>query len=364
MANPNLSSTKSVNLNFAAVGETLNYSVNIGNSGDTDAFNVILTDLIPQGANFLNDTVKVNGTPVLGANPALGINVGTIPISNLSVVTFQALVVTIPYTNSLVNYGQVDYQYIDPLTTPSTVTATLDSNSVTTTINSPLLQFRKSSVTTTITGPGQVITYDLVLTNAGNANANNVVFLDTTPTGTSFVPDSIYILTTNQPGATIAPPSGFSIGNLPANNYTTLSFKVTVVSVPANYTISNICDITYNFTVDPITPRTVNGRQSSNTVNISQSTTRADLSGIFKTVNKAYATLGDILSYTITIPNSGTTTAYNVFIVDTAPNGTAYVPNTLRVNNNLSTSPLTNIYVGTIAAGTTATVQFDVSVTG
>lgn len=361
-ANPNLSSTKDVDLKFATIGDTLNYSVVIRNSGDTEAFNIIITDLIPQGANFIDDTVIVNGTPKSGVNPANGIAVDTIPIGNSATITFKATVVTLPYTFNLPNYAQVDYQYVDPLTTPSLVTALVDSSTVITTINTPLMQPSKTCDITTLSGAvGQTLTYSITLINRGNTTASNIVFIDTTPVGTAFVPDSVSVFGTQQPGADLNPP-GFNFGLLPPNFFTTLSFKVVVTSIPANYQISNFVDVTFNYVVDPVTPRSTSGRSSSNTVVSTQNLTRADLSGITKRVNKAYATTGDILIYTITIPNSGTTTAINVVVIDTVPNGTAFIPNTVAVNGGTTSYLPSSIPVGTIAVGQTATISFNVIV--
>lgn len=360
-SNPSLTTSKTVDLNFATVGDILNYTVVIKNNGDTSANSLIVTDLIPQGANFVNDSVKINGVAQLGVNPALGVNVFTVPIGAIVTITMQALVVTLPWTTNLINYAQTDYQYIDITTTPSTITASIDSNNVVTTINTPIMDLVKSSTPSIITGNGQTITYVLTLNNYGNATANNVTFLDTMPNGTSFVPNSVQILG-NPVSGTVLPPTGLNIGALPNGFFTTLSFKVTVTSVPSNNSISNFCDVAFDYLVNPTTARNVTSRSTSNTLSLFTSNLRVDLSGIRKWVDKKFATTNDILTYVVTIPNSGNTTALNVVVVDTIPSGTSYVANSLLVNGLPSSNLPISINVGTIAAGTLATLQFKLKV--
>jgi uncharacterized repeat protein (TIGR01451 family) len=78
---------------------------------------------------------------------------------------------------------------------------------------------------------GDVLTYSVLLDNtASTADANNVVFFDTPPDGTSFVPDSFAINGTAQPG--VSPVTGVPIGTLAAGTTMTVSFQARVDSIP------------------------------------------------------------------------------------------------------------------------------------
>ncbi len=355
MATATLNPTKTVNKAFADIGDTLVYTLNVSNTGNADAINLIVTDLVPQGANFITNSVSINGVTQTGVDPALGINVGTISFGTSSTIVLNALVITLPWSGNLINSAQLDFQYIDT----TTINSSIDSNSVVTTINTVIPGLIKSVDNTNLTGPGQILNYTLRISNGGSTTANNLKIFDTIPTGASFVSNSISIMGTPVPG-TIEPPTGFSFGALPANSFTTLSFQVIVNTTPTVTQLSNQGNITYNYLVDPIIPLTKNGDALSNIV-VSNSSS-ADLSGISKSVNKAFATTNDILTYTITLPNSGQLTAVNVVVVDTIPSGTTYVPNSLTINGVTSPNLPTNINVGTIAAGSLATIQFKVIV--
>lgn len=69
------------------------------------------------------------------------------------------------------------------------------------------------------------------------------------------------------------------------------------------------------------------------------------------------------ITYTISIPNNGNVTAYNVVLIDTIPNGTVYVPGSLHVDGNPIGGTPASISVGTIPAGNTSVVTFKVQVT-
>jgi large repetitive protein len=83
------------------------------------------------------------------------------------------------------------------------------------------------------------------------------------------------------------------------------------------------------------------------------------------TVDRATAAVGDVLTYTAVIDNSaGTTNANNLTFYDTPAPGTSFVPNSFTVNGiaQAGANPVAGVPLGTIAAGTTATVRFQVRV--
>ncbi len=94
-----------------------------------------------------------------------------------------------------------------------------------------------------------------------------------------------------------------------------------------------------------------------------------------KLVDRTTATIGDILTYTITYSASGTNTATNFEIKDLIPIGTSYVPGTLRWNGTSLTDAAGDdagvfdvggnrvvFRIGTIQGGDSGTVTFQVRV--
>ncbi len=94
-----------------------------------------------------------------------------------------------------------------------------------------------------------------------------------------------------------------------------------------------------------------------------------------KLVDRTSATIGDILTYTISYNASGTNTATNFEIKDLIPTGTSYVPGTLRWNGTLLTDVAGDdagvfdvggnrvvFRIGNIQGGDSGTVTFQVRV--
>ena len=88
-------------------------------------------------------------------------------------------------------------------------------------------------------------------------------------------------------------------------------------------------------------------------------------SGDAKSVDRATALIGDVLTYTVLVDNTtGATNATNVVVFDTPPAGTSFVPNSFTVNGVVQSgaNPVTGVTLGTVSAGTTVTVRFQARV--
>ena len=90
-----LPSTKYVDKNFVKCGDTITYTINITNTGNTSASNVILTDTLPIGTTYIPNSATLNGITIPGSIniETTGIAVGSIPIGGISTVTFKVNVI-------------------------------------------------------------------------------------------------------------------------------------------------------------------------------------------------------------------------------------------------------------------------------
>lgn len=161
--------------------------------------------------------------------------------------------------------------------------------------------------------PGQTITYTLVAANNNNFALTNAVISDTLPTELDFV--GPVTLMPPQTGAVLAQ----DVGDLPtlaqgitvtAGAAVTLTFPVQVRPDVLAAEILNIATLTSTEILTPTTgaARIVVGPRLALT----------------KTVNTTEPTVGDVLTYTITVANSGSTSATNAVITDTLPSGVAF----------------------------------------
>ncbi len=126
-------------------------------------------------------------------------------------------------------------------------------------VASPSFPTATKTASKTVAAVGDTITYTVLMNNVGTNNASSVVFNDTPPPGTSFVPNSLTLDNVAQPGAN--PSAGVAIGTIAAGAVKTVKFDVVVNSVPAAPAVaeySNTASWTYQY-IPCVGQPTVNG---------------------------------------------------------------------------------------------------------
>ena len=96
------------------------------------------------------------------------------------------------------------------------------------------------------------------------------------------------------------------------------------------------------------------------TTNVNTATTNPT-----KSADKIFALLGDTITYTISLQNTGTVPATNVLVTDPIPAGTTFIPNSVTINGVTQPGiiPSSGILIGTLAPNTSTVVTFQVQVT-
>jgi uncharacterized repeat protein (TIGR01451 family) len=102
---------KTVSARSISIGETATYTVTLTNSCASPLTEVNFRDLIPEGLAFVPDSVTVNGSPLPGADPAIGFTVPDITGGNTAVITFQVTAEFIPPGNPTENVADMSYLY-------------------------------------------------------------------------------------------------------------------------------------------------------------------------------------------------------------------------------------------------------------
>lgn len=353
--NATVTMTKAVDKNYADIGDTLTYTVAFTGTGNMNATNVIFTDVIPTGTTFILNSLTIDGTTQVGANPANGVNIGSIPTGTTKNVSFQVVVNTIPPSNVVSNGSSASYQYtVNPSQLP--VTKNISSNLVSTQINNANLTLTKST-NKQFANIGDTIGYTILITNSGNTPATNVQITDPLPTGTILTLGSVFLNGSLQNVNSLV---AFSLGTVPAGATFTLSFQVTVINIPVQNPIINNAFASYLYTVNPALPAT---SKTANSNSVTTAIRNANLS-VIKFVDKTFAEVGDTLTYTFSLSNSGNVAANNIIISDTIANGTSFVTNSIIVNGvpQPGITP-SNINVGSINAGSTISASFQVTIT-
>jgi uncharacterized repeat protein (TIGR01451 family) len=195
----------------------LTYVATVRNNGPSSALTVVLTDLLPANAGFIN-LVGITGGGVCGTVPAAGVTGGTLSCSWASIasgtqftVTYRVRPLASAVGGTLVNTASV---------TTTTLESTLLNNNATTTtpVTAAVLDIlvnKADSVDPVILGG--LTTYTITVTNSGPSSGTNIVMTDIFPAPASS-PTATFsyqgALTVNTGGVCVEPAIGVTGGTL------------------------------------------------------------------------------------------------------------------------------------------------------
>ena len=72
------------------------YTISLQNTGTIPANHILVTDTIPIGTSFIQNSVTINNVPQPTANPSAGIPISTLAPSESATISFRVLVTSIP----------------------------------------------------------------------------------------------------------------------------------------------------------------------------------------------------------------------------------------------------------------------------
>lgn len=347
---------KSADKEFVEVGDTLTYTVVVTNTGTVTVDNVIFTDTPPVGTTFIPNSFRINGAVQPGANPSVGVNIGSIPPGGSKTVSFGVTVDVLPPGGQITNTANAQFEFrINPA--GPTQIRTKISNPITTNVELVQLQIIKVA-DKTVAAVGDTITYTVSIANTGTVTAMNVVFTDEIPSGTSFAANSVLVNGVAQPGAN--PEAGIPVGDIPPGGFATVTFSVVVEERLEPPEVVNIAVIDFDVQIipgGPISHRTQESEPVATRIELVELT-------LVKTAVPARVVLGDNITYTVAITNTGTVPVNNVIFKDTIPEGTSLVANSFTVNGVIQpgANPTNGVNLATIQPGQIVTVNFKVKV--
>ncbi|MEO3944660.1 hypothetical protein [Gorillibacterium sp. CAU 1737] len=350
VALPNVTVVKSASVTDVAVGEPYTYTAVVANNGIASVTNVTLTDALPSGASLVPGSVTVNGTARPSANPASGIVLGTLTAGSSSTVTFQVTSSSLPSPAQFVNRASVAYS-------SGAFNGVSLSNTVTLPVYQPIISTVKS-IDRSVATVGDTVTYTVFVSNTGNLAAQ-ATLTDTLPAGTAFVPGSVTVNTVSLPGA--SPLTGIPLGSVAPGSSVPVTFQFILNTLPSPPRLVNQATTAYSYQLP--SGRSFSGFTApSNVVDIPATAPNVTVA---KAVNNTIATLNDILTYTVTVTNSGVAAVTNAVFSDTIPTGTTFVPGSVLINGTSSpnANPIGGISLGTINAGASIPIIFNVRVT-
>ena len=294
----------------AVAGEQVNYTITVTNAGPSDIIGAIIADAIPTTILSPIWTVVTQGTATASAASGTG-NVNI--TGNIKAGTTDKIIISVT--------GKIDPDFAGTVSNTATATppsGTTDPTVATSTVNTTVT--KKANIRITKSGPanvgaGEIISYTLRIVNDGPSTATNTAIVDALPNG--IIAPFAWNVTLSG-GATATATSG-TTGNISFNATIPPSTGVVLVNItgkvdPALMQGASLTN-TATATVDPsITDPDL-------TDNSSTKVTAVDNDPVFRVSKSGPATanIGDPITYTILVSNTGTGNITNAFIVDNVP---------------------------------------------
>ncbi|WP_217451429.1 isopeptide-forming domain-containing fimbrial protein [Metabacillus niabensis] len=357
--------------NTFEVGDTIEYTIQTRNTVSEGVVeNLVISDTIPAGLEYVPGTLKVDGTVVTDSQDGdnghsvdgkIAGQFGDVTDTEWHTVTFHAKVMQGQAGEVIQNKATVDGDNID---TPDEPTKEVDVN--TSDINLSKVADKQ------FVHVGDIVTYTIEATNAETGATWNGTITDTLPANVELVSGS-----TELNGAALADGDVWNEGQLTVNPVTvkagetaTITFQVKVLENALNTTIENIA--TGHDPDQPMVPEETTPTKTEVVPSAGElKSSKAVFNSNGDAIDGQKVKVGDELTYKITAENikASTTIVNNVKVVDDIPEGLSYVPGTLTVNGEAKDDSAVNGQVvtvddiGSLKGGEKVEVAFTVTVT-
>lgn len=338
---------------YADIGDIVEYTFQIKNGGDVTATDVIFKDVLNLNIKYVEDTFTVNNSLIPGADPNNGVNIGDIAPNELVTVKFKAQVLSLPINGLITNQANISYSF-------GLGSGSANSNFYTLIINSAKLSLNDVSKTSdkTTTTPGDIITFNIEITNPGNVDILNALIVDDLDPSLEFLDGSVIV--NNIPLLNEDITTGVVIPIIPVNSSANIEFKAKVLE-NSQEIINNTANINYNYIVDPSNPPV------NQNINVPSAPINNIIPANRLILNKVAlrnpSILGDVIPFVITIKNNNTIPLNKVVVTDILGQGLTY-NNNLIINNNPSAQDITTgINLGTLNPNQEVKITFDAKVT-
>jgi fimbrial isopeptide formation D2 family protein/uncharacterized repeat protein (TIGR01451 family) len=338
---PELNVTKTVDPATQSLGDIVTFTVRVEHTptSTSDAFDIVLHDTLPAGLTYVDGSASLPPADVTASGQELEFRIATLSLdAGFIEFTYQAQVdLTAPVGQPLVNDLQLTWASLPGATGAPDggrtgaggVNDYVDTASATVTAGEAAVIDATKTVEDLNGAPvlsGDVLEYTITLVNTNDTALTGVVFTDPIPADTTYVDGSL----TSTVGETddSGDPLVVNIGTLEPGQSVTITFQVTVNPfTPAGTVISNQGSVDSDETVPEPTDEDGNddnGDQPTDVIvdDVTEASVRAEKSVALTGDVVAPAgtiNVGDEVTYTIVIMNTGSTDLTNVNFADTFP---------------------------------------------
>jgi uncharacterized repeat protein (TIGR01451 family) len=292
-------------------GDRIRYTLCYANTGNGNATNVVLRDMIPVFTTYV-DGSATGGAVYDAAGRRLTWDLGTIGPDVTGCVSFVVTVdMTIPGVTEVNQGWTVDnIAHLDSLEKPR-ITATT-SNPLNATVK---LILSKSATPAGEVKPGDTIEYRLCYANNGTANATGVTLIDVIPVNTTYVAGSATgTVTYNEPTRTLT----WNLDTVGPGVSACVTFQVkvnmTITGLTGQATALSFAE--WNALSIDNTATLKSDQLPDKTATVSNPLNATVDPAIYKTANMPAVHTGEPVVFTVTVTNRGTANANDVVIID------------------------------------------------
>ncbi len=358
-----LSLTKTVDNPSPNVGDIINFTITVTNASlTTDATDVGVVDKLPPGLNFTGNYSTTNGSTY---DEVTGVwDVGTVPAdSSVSLTLEVEILPPMGPAGAYVNYTQISSSDLsDPDSTPDD-NSNGDDDDATLTVapaEADLALTKQANVSTVQVG--DQIVYTITLINNGPSDATNVTVNEPVPAGT------VYVTHTVTGGVYNSGTGDWDIPSLAAGSSVTLQLTV---DVAAEGNIFNVAEVMASDQWDP-NSIPANGSVTENDraslvigpprpagVGRGSAETSALDPAISKVGDPLAATVGETVTWTIWVTNTGSIPLAPIFVNDPIPDMFDIISVTTTKGTATISGQVVTVNIGTLDPGETVTIEIE-----
>ncbi|HIQ14359.1 MAG TPA: DUF11 domain-containing protein, partial [Leucothrix sp.] len=346
---------KRADVSNAHPGDTITYTLNVGNPNSSTLNNVVIQDTLPPGISFQSGTVTLNNTLInnnkvqLSGNQ-LSITIGTIPAKSNWTIAYKVKATTV---GTHINQAYALSDSANSEKAIATINVTIRPLTLIPLVLNKLANKEKVK-------PGEIVTYSLSIENPNNAPVSNAVVKDILPSGLSYITNSAKLNFMPISASTTGGLEGLSfvIASIPANTTWQLSYQTQLATNAKVGDLINQARITTD-------DSNADSNLATNTIQISNFQI-----GIMKVADKENVVIGDTVTYTVIVDNPENRTLADIVIEDTLPSGFVYIRNSAVIDSlRLSSSSVEindtqlKFTIGAIAKAGTRSLSYKVKVT-
>ena len=310
----------------------------------------------------------MNSINVPSADPGVGVSLGALAQGDTTVVTFQVQITGLPPSgNQFVNTASISYNYIPACGGLTPVPRTVSTDPAYITLDSPaVLTAAKlaDGIPDYCAIPGETVTFTITIENTGRLDTSDLVLTDGLASGLTFVAHSVYVNSINVPSAD--PSVGVSLGALAQGDTTVVTFQVQITGLPpSGNQFVNTASISYNYIpacggLTPV-PGTVGTDPAYITLDSPAVLTATKL---VNGVTDYQSFIGGILTFTITVENTGRLDVADLILTDTLESGLAFIDDSVYVDsvNIPGVDPNSGIPLPSLDQGDSTVVTFQAQI--